>query len=151
MAGKTHANQPRAANWSLEEKELLFSLVSDEIDILECKTTDANAVKKRNVVWRDIHNKFSAQVPTPRPLVRLKEQWKRLKTIAKKEFSYFNKEQKRTGGGPAPTPPSDISVKVKDLLPNEFSQLNNPYDDDAEPLCLVAITETESTQDTEYR
>ncbi|KAI0218396.1 hypothetical protein LSAT2_029910 [Lamellibrachia satsuma] len=60
----------------------------------------------------------------------LKEQWKRMKATAKKEVSDFERAQKKTGGGKAPTPPSGLSELIKALLKHEFETLNNSFDDD---------------------
>ncbi|XP_041469109.1 uncharacterized protein LOC121418944 isoform X1 [Lytechinus variegatus] len=36
-----------------------------------------------------------------------------------------------TGGGPPPDPPSSVTLLIKEILPSDFIQLSNPYDDDA--------------------
>ena len=42
----------------------------------------------------------------------IKDKWKKLQSTAKKEFSGFRKEQKKTGGGPAPPNPSEATLKI---------------------------------------
>lgn len=45
----------------------------------------------------------------------------------------FKKYEHGTGGGPpAKNIPSEISWLVKDMLPHEFEEGNNLYDDDAD-------------------
>ena len=134
--GKKSGNQEsRASNWRPEEKELLIELVSEKISVIENKKSDANATKRKNIVWRDIVQKFcSVSTGAIRDERELREQWKRLKAAAKNEVSNYKKELKRTGGGPEPKPPSDLTNKIKDLLPNDFEQTFNQYDDDFEEL-----------------
>ena len=123
--------QTRSINWTTDEKELLFELVAEKVDILENKQNDANASRKKTAAWKEVYKKFIARFPD-RSLARLKEQWKRLKGVAKTEYSVFTRGQRGTGGGPPPLPPSELSSKIKDLLPREFTQLSNRYDDDAD-------------------
>ena len=42
--------------------------------------------------------------------------WKNLPSAAKKEFSDLGKERRRTGGGPAPKPPSAATAKIITML-----------------------------------
>ena len=44
------------------------------------------------------------------------EKWRNLHSQAKKEYSELAKEQKKTGGGPAPKMPSTLTAKVIDLF-----------------------------------
>ena len=39
---------------------------------------------------------------------------------------------RKTGGGPAPEKLSPATLLIKEMLPNEFLQLRNKSDDDAE-------------------
>ena len=121
----------RAQNWTVGEKEYLFELVSTQINIIEDKKSDTNAHKKKRVAWKVIYDKFVVRYGgTGRDIARLKEQWKRIKSTAKKEVSDYERAQKRTGGGKAPIPPSGLSEQIKALLKHEFETLSNPFDDD---------------------
>ena len=40
----------------------------------------------------------------------IRDKWKNLQSHAKREFSSFKSEQKKTGGGPAPPNPSKASL-----------------------------------------
>ena len=132
-ADSEKSTKRRADNWSECEKLTLFQLVSDKVHIIEDKKTDANAVKKKAAAWNEIYDKFVALNITGgsrRTVKQVKEKWKNLKGTSKTEISVYNKETKRTGDGPAREPPSEISHKIKDLIPNEFAQMINPFDDD---------------------
>ena len=47
-----------------------------------------------------------------RTTAEVREKWRNLHSQAKKEFSELTKEQKKTGGGPAPKMPSALTAKV---------------------------------------
>ena len=60
---------------------------------------------------------------------------------AKKDISRFNQEQRRTGGGSAPSTSKELSMQIRinnflfysilqSLIPNTFDSLTNPFDDD---------------------
>ena len=60
---------------------------------------------------------------------------------AKKDISRFNRAQRRTGGGPAPSTPKELSMQIQinnflfysiqqSLIPNDIDSLTNPFNDD---------------------
>ena len=54
-----------------------------------------------------------------------------MKVFAKKDKGKFKMETRITGGGPSPASPKALSLKIQELIPNEFEQLKNPYDNDS--------------------
>ena len=64
----------------------------------------------------------------PREKKRIREQYQRLKLKAKAEWREFEEMQNMTGGGPPPKPPGPISEMLMKLLPDEFNNVENPYD-----------------------
>ena len=46
----------------------------------------------------------------------VRDKWKNLTSAAKREFSDFGKEARRTGGGPAPKQPSAATARIIDLF-----------------------------------
>ncbi len=55
-----------------------------------------------------------------------------MKIQAKKEVSSHKKAQRETGGGDKPESPSPTTQAIVDLVPAEFTEMHNPYDDDAD-------------------
>ena len=51
-----------------------------------------------------------------RTIAEVREKWRNLHSQAKKEFSELTKEQKKTGGGPAPKMLSALTAKVIDIF-----------------------------------
>ncbi|ESO94774.1 hypothetical protein LOTGIDRAFT_232250 [Lottia gigantea] len=65
----------------------------------------------------------------------LKEMCRRMKDQAKKEISSHQRETRKTGGGDPPKVLSPLAVLMKNLIPNEFIQRINPFDDDFDLAC----------------
>ena len=51
-----------------------------------------------------------------RTVQEVKDKWKNLHSTAKKEFSSFKNESKKTGGGPQPKPPSQSSEQIIEIF-----------------------------------
>ncbi|PFX24773.1 hypothetical protein AWC38_SpisGene10618 [Stylophora pistillata] len=70
-----------------------------------------------------------------RTTAEVREKWRNLQAQAKKEFNEMTKEQKKTGGGPAPKMPSALTAKaLKQTYPTEAAeqvvttvQVNNSF------------------------
>ena len=137
----------RSTNWPEEERLHLFYLIAERVSILESKKSDSNSQKKKTVAWAEVHREHTASYGQIRTLKKIKDQWRRMKITAKKEVSEYQKERKRTGGGPEPPEPKKISVMIKELLPLDFVQIINPFDDDAEDLHVEAETASTATEE----
>ena len=61
-----------------------------------------------------------------RMVAEVNDKWKNLHSTAKKKFATFRRETKKTGGGPAPKPPSASSEKIIEVFEDTpaFSGLN---------------------------
>ena len=132
----------RAENWQFEEKDYLFELIKENASVIENKRTDAGINRKKNEAWNNVEQAFTVKHGTKRTQPQLKQQWKTLKIQAKKDISDFGVQKRKTGGGPPPKEPKAISLAICELLPGEFKQLNNPYDDDVELQDVSDDTET---------
>ena len=53
---------------------------------------------------------------TAKSTQEIRDKWKNLQSHAKREFSSFKSEQKKTGGGPAPPNPSEASLKIINMF-----------------------------------
>ena len=74
----------RAPNWEREEKEFLIEEVSSRAAVIENKSNDVEASKKKDAAWEE-KKKFEAKFGA-RGKKRLKEQYQRLKLKAKEEW-----------------------------------------------------------------
>lgn len=67
-------------------------------------------------MWRKIAEAVNAIGVAMRTTAEVREKWRNLQSQAKKEFSELSKEQKKTGGGPAPKMPSALTAEVIDIF-----------------------------------
>lgn len=123
----------RTENWEKDEKSYLLELASENIEIIEDKKTDIENNKKKEVAWNTIVSKFCSRYGN-RDKKRIKEQYQRLKLKAKEEYRQQAKSMKQTGGGPASKPPGPLSEFIFNMLPGDFINPINPYDEDASRL-----------------
>ena len=63
-------------------------------------------------IWEEIADAVNAVGVTARSTQEVRDKWKNLQSTAKREFSSFKCEHKKTGGGPAPPNPSEANVKI---------------------------------------
>ncbi|XP_040068604.1 uncharacterized protein LOC115317348 [Ixodes scapularis] len=127
--------RPRGENWDQTEKLRLLDLILPYVAVIEDKSNDheVNVQKKKKRAWQVIDSNFRAESATKvRDLDRIKEQWRRMKLTAKKNWRDYSKELSRTGGGAPPKEPSAVDTAIKDALPHEFVRDTSAYDDDVE-------------------
>ena len=139
MASEKQRQQSRV-NWTLAEKEFLLSLIVGYAAILRQGKGDYNCNQRKIKAWEAMHNKFCCRFGQMRDLKSMKDAFKRMKMAAKGEYSAYASEVNRTGGGPPPPEPSEMAVLIKDLFPTEFTQIVNPFDDDADDKNSDAVT-----------
>ena len=110
------AKKARKSNFSATEIAVLTEKYEENIEILQSKFTNSVTNAKKNKVWEEIAAAVNAVGVTLRTTQEVKDKWKNLQCTAKKEFSGFKKEQKKTGGGPAPSNPSEATLKIIELF-----------------------------------
>lgn len=124
----------RGINWTHDEKLFLVNLCSKRARIIEEKKSDSYTLRMKAACWKVIYDQFSARFGRKRTLVRIKEQWKRMKLATRAEQR--DREQERldssTGSGSTnPQEPAkyygetpDIIAQVKKIL-NDVASSNN--------------------------
>ena len=110
------AKKARKSNFSASEIAVLTEKYEENIEILQSKFTNSVTNAKKNKVWEEIAAAVNAVGVTLRTTQEVKDKWKNLQCTAKKEFSGFKKEQKKTGGGPAPSNPSEATLKIIEMF-----------------------------------
>lgn len=107
-------------------------MIRDRINVINNRRRDYKSNEAKKEGWLEISNLFAARFGKKWQLHQIKEQWKRLRLLAKKEFSHFRAESRKTGGGrPPPDEPIHISKLVKDMCPLDFIQIDNSFEEDA--------------------
>ncbi|KAL9976976.1 hypothetical protein ACROYT_G014327 [Oculina patagonica] len=106
---------------------VLMEKYKENMEILQSKFTNSITTLKKNKIWEEIAE-----------AVNTREKWKNLTSTAKKEFSGFKKEQKKMGGGPAPSNPTEVTLKIIDMFSEtpSFTGLQGFETDLPKVLCL---------------
>ena len=102
----------RKPNFSINKISVITENVKNHLAVIQSKLTNNITNRKKNEVWQEITHAKNAVGTAGRVVAEVKDKWKNLHSTAKKEFATFKRETKKTGGGPAPRPPSAFSGKL---------------------------------------
>ncbi|XP_044745661.1 uncharacterized protein LOC123307427 [Coccinella septempunctata] len=83
----------RGKNFSIEEKNLLFSIIESKKDIIECKATNKISIIEKKECWEQISRIFNALAIEKRSAAQLKTLYENSKRRAKQEIGSENKER----------------------------------------------------------
>ena len=108
--------RPRKTNWSDSEITVLTEKVEENLDLIRSKFSNNVTNAKKNTAWLEITEAVNAVGVAYRTAQEVRDKWKNLTSTAKKELSDFGKEQRKTGGGPAPKKPSNATAKVIEIF-----------------------------------
>ena len=100
----------------MNEIAVITENVKNHLAVIQSKLTNNITNRKKNEVWQEITDAVNAVGTAGRTVVEVKDKWKNLHSTAKKEFATFKRETKKTGGGPAPKPPSASSGKIIEVF-----------------------------------
>jgi hypothetical protein len=132
--GEQHEKRLRTSNWSQEEKDMLINCINKRLSVIENKTTDTNNNARKLRAWKEIHEEFTAMFNNKdRNITRLKEQWRRMKQMAKKNVSKVKTYRQKTGGGPpleTENAVTELDWAISDMIPHEFEKDENIFDSD---------------------
>jgi hypothetical protein len=132
--GEQHEKRLRTSNWSQEEKDMLINCINKRLAVIENKTTDTNNNARKLRAWKEIHEEFTAMFNNKdRNITRLKEQWRRMKQMAKKNVSKVKTYRQKTGGGPpleTENAVTELDWAILDMIPHEFEKDENIFDSD---------------------
>ena len=106
----------RKPNFIASEISVLTEKYEENMEILQSKLTNSVTNAKKNQVWDNIAAAVNADGVAPSTTQEVKDKWKNLQSIDKKEFSGFKNERKKTGGGLAPPNPSEATLKIIDMF-----------------------------------
>ena len=111
-----NSRKARKQNFSPSEIAVLTEKVEENLSVIQSKFTNSVTNQIKNETWKKIADAVNAVGVTMRTTAEFCEKWRNLHSQAKKEFSVLAKEQKKTGGGPAPKMPSAFTAKVIDIF-----------------------------------
>ena len=98
----------RKKNFAMDEIQLLTAEYGENKDVLELKFTNALTNKQKNDSWQRITEKLNA-------VEEIKMKWRNLTSQAKANWNNFKRDCNKTGGGPAPAPPTEDEMRIVNL------------------------------------
>ena len=116
MASSAISRKARKQNFSASEIAVLTEKVEENLSLIQSKFTNSVTNQKKNEMWKKIADAVNAVGVAMRTTTEVRDMWRNLHSQAKKGYSELAKEQKKTGGGPAPKMPSTLRAKVIDLF-----------------------------------
>lgn len=124
----------RSKIFSDYEKQVLLSLVEDQIGTLESKKSDSRSIVVKKKTLDMIADQFNKNSEiTRRSSDQLKKCWENMKSRAKTDVATEKRERRATGGGTLlPTAMTNpVSSQIIGLIPSQMQPLLNPFDEDA--------------------
>ena len=116
MASGEGSSKPRNHNYNASEISILTQKVEENLAVLSSEFTNSVTNLKEKQVWWEITAAVNSVGVDKRTETEVHEKWKNLHSAAKREFTKFRKESKKTGGGPAPKEISATTSKVIELF-----------------------------------
>lgn len=113
MESKT--KRERKKNFTIDEIQLLTAEFSENKDVLESKLTNSITNKHKNDLWQRITEKINALGYEKRTVDEIKMKWRNLTSHAKASWNNFKRDCNKTGGGPAPAPPTQDEMRIVTL------------------------------------
>ena len=94
---------------------MLTEKVEENLGLIRSKFSN-NVTNAKNAAWLEITEAVNAVGVAYRTVQEVRDKWKNLTSTAKKDFSDFGKEQRKTGGAPAPKKPSNATAKIIEIF-----------------------------------
>ena len=114
------SDRKRKMNFSVSEINKITEKVEQNIDIniIQSKLTNSITNKRKQGIWASITAEVNANGVAERSVQDIKDKWKNMSSLAKKEYSFNTKSSKATGGGPPPKQPSAATERIIKLFEN---------------------------------
>jgi hypothetical protein len=102
--------------------------------VIEKRTTDTNNNTRKLRAWKEIHDQFTAMFNNNnRNVMRLKEPWRRMKQMVKKNVSKVKTCRQKTGGRPpleTKNAVTELDWAISDMISHTFEKDRNIFDSD---------------------
>ena len=118
MDGKKE-RKARKPNFSVAECNLLLQLAEGNLETIREKFSNNLTNKKKKAIWESISEKVNALGVAKRTPTEVREKWRAMCGVARKELNQEKKSKERTGGGKPPPPPNATSQRILELFGDE--------------------------------
>ena len=110
---------PRKANFSPAECQLILQCAEDNLHILRGKFSNNLMNKRKKEVWQSICDRINSLGVVSRSVKEVKEKWRVMCGLARKEVANRRRSLGQTGGGKAPPPPNETFHRIIELIRDE--------------------------------
>ena len=112
------SERKRKMNFSVSEINKITGKVEENLDVIQSKLTNSITNKKKQEIWAKITAEVNSIGVAERSVQDIKDKWKNMHSLAKKEFTIHKNAIRVTGGGPPPKPPTSSTDKIIKLFEN---------------------------------
>ena len=118
MDGKKE-RKARKQNFSAAECNLLLQLAEENLETIREKFSNNLTNKKNQAIWQSISDKVNALGIAKRTPTEVREKWRAMCGVARKELNQKKKSKEKTGGGKPPPQPNATSQRIIELFGDE--------------------------------
>lgn len=108
------SKRQRESNWDNKEKKFLLRLIQRYRKTIDDKRNDSTGIRRKNLAWEAIQRQMAAQ-GYRRGVKSVRQQWKRMKSVAKKSHIENKKEKELS-----PDPEVDDSDLFDEIIKEEI-------------------------------
>ena len=109
----------RKPNFSAAECSLILQLAEENLDTIREKFSNNLTNKKKHKVWQYVSDRVNALGVAKRTTTEIRDKWRAMCGVARKEIGREKKTQGKTGGGKPPPPPTATSHRIIELFGDE--------------------------------
>ena len=107
----------RKPNFTAAECALICEAAEQNLAVSKFSTTLTN--KNKTKVWEDITARVNSLGVCLRSVAEVKDKWRGMVSMAKKEHTKYASSQRKTGGGEKPPSPKSSTTRIIDLFGND--------------------------------
>ncbi|XP_071078691.1 nuclear apoptosis-inducing factor 1-like [Haliotis cracherodii] len=111
----------RNRNFSVDEENIIQSLVKSNSQVLHDKLSSEVTNKKKSAIWMAITKTVDMKDVALRSVDEVKEKWSNMTRKAKKTFTDYRLQQRKTGGVPPPSEPSQAISRIIEIMQDSAS------------------------------
>ncbi|XP_048254427.1 uncharacterized protein LOC124132986 [Haliotis rufescens] len=127
----------RIRNFSVDGENIIQSMVESNSQVLHGKLSSEVTNKKKSAIWMAITKAVNMKGVALRSVDEVKEKWSNMTRKAKKTFTDYRLQQRKTGGGPPPSEPSQATSRIIEIMQDSasFSGISRGLESEILPSC----------------
>ncbi|XP_046546178.1 myb/SANT-like DNA-binding domain-containing protein 4 [Haliotis rubra] len=138
----------RRKNFSAEEENAIQAMFQENAEILNKKFSNEVTNKGKAAIWQKITDCVNNKGVCFRTVDQVKEKWGNMAQKAKKTFSNYKMQQRKTGGGPPPLEMSQATATIIESMKDtaSFSGVPGGMETEISPCETVNLEDMEAME-----